>query len=69
MTLFELLQEGCTVEFPFGYILQGDPESAYIEAKVKLAGEISSDGFRTLSKEGTRKALKDARDYQKRNKE
>lgn len=66
MTLFELLKEGCRIEFPSGYILQGDPEYGYIDTKLKISGIVSGDGLRELTKEGTRKALDDARKYAKR---
>lgn len=69
MTLFQLLKEGCKVEFPSGYILQGDPSTMYIDCKVSLAGEVSSDGVRQLNKEGTRMALADARKYEQQNKQ
>lgn len=65
MTLYELLKEGCTIEFPSGYILSGDTEENYIDTKIKLAGKICGDGIRDLTKEGTRLALADARKYQK----
>lgn len=68
MTLFELLKEGCTIEFSSGYILQGDPENDYIDTKVKIAGIVSSDGLRELSKNGTRLALSDARKHEQLNK-
>ncbi len=69
MTLFELLKEGCTIEFPCGYVLKGDPESNYIDTFTDLAGVRESDGLRPLTKEGTREALADARHYAKRIKE
>lgn len=69
MTLFELLSERCTIEFPSGYVLVGDPEFEYIDTYVKLAGELKHDGLRNLSKEGTRLALMDARNHAELNKE
>lgn len=69
MTLFELLKKGCKVEFPSGYILEGDPQYGYINTATKLAGEIHSDGLRDLTKEGTRLALGDAYRHEAQNKE
>lgn len=69
MTLYELLKQGCTVEFPCGYILKGDPEDGYIECKIKLAGEIHNDGLRSLDKKGTAEALGDVKEHEKRMKE
>lgn len=66
MTLYELLKEGCTITFPSGYILVGDPDTGYIDTRIELAGERYDDGLRLLSKDGTRLALNDARQYAKK---
>lgn len=65
MTLFELLKEGCEIQFPSGYILKGDPEDGYIDTAIILSGIRSGDGLRDLTPQGTAKALADARHYQK----
>ena len=65
MTLFQLLQEGCEIKFPFGYILKGYPDQEIINTTIVLAGEYSDDGVRDLTTAGTAKALADARWYEK----
>lgn len=64
MTLFELLKKGCEIKFPYGYILKGDPETGYIQCETELAGDRYPDGCWELTKEGTRKALADARRHE-----
>lgn len=59
-TVFELLQIGCQIQFPNGYIIKGDPESGYIETKMILGEELLDDGLRALSETGTVDALNDA---------
>jgi hypothetical protein len=69
MTLFSLLREGCTIIFPSGYILQRDPATNYIDTRFELDGTCVGDGLRELTKEGSRKALEDARKYEQKQKE
>jgi hypothetical protein len=67
MTLFELLKKGCTIVYPSGYILEGDPDYGYINTKIELAGEYHSDGVRDLTKEGVRLAQQDEKKYAENN--
>jgi hypothetical protein len=58
-TLLDLLQFGCTVEFPNGYSLRGDPDNRYIDC---LANG-SKDGVWQLTEQGVIKALEDAENF------
>lgn len=67
MTVFDVLKIGGEVKFPGGYVLKGDIVEGYIDCMIELAGERHSDGVYDLSPEGVRKALKDAKDHERRN--
>jgi hypothetical protein len=62
-TVFELLQMGCQIQFPNGYVIKGDPETKYIETKFVVGDELLDDGLRNLSEEGTVEAIEDAMKY------
>jgi hypothetical protein len=59
-TVFQLLQMGCQIQFPNGYVLKGDPETGYIETKMIIGDELLDDGLRNLTEEGTVDAINDA---------
>ena len=60
-TLLTLLKAGCKVEFPSGYILEGDPSNGYIDTGFDTGCGYSSDGLRILGRDGVSEALKDER--------
>jgi hypothetical protein len=59
-TVFQLLQMGCQIQFPNGYVLKGDPETGYIDTKMIIGDELLDDGLRNLTEEGTVDAINDA---------
>jgi len=58
-TLLELLKTGCTIEFPSGYSLRGNPSDGYIY----LRTEYGADGLESLDEVGVERALLDERRY------
>jgi hypothetical protein len=63
-TVFELLQMGCQIQFPNGYVLKGDPVTKYIETSFVVGEELVQDGLRNLSEEGTVEAIEDAMKFE-----
>lgn len=63
MTAYEILKMGGAIEFPWGYRLEGDVETGYIDTYIILCGAKHHDGLRSLDKTGTRLAIKDAYFY------
>ena len=61
-TLYTLLKMGCSVKFPSGYILKGDPQNDYIDL---YYSEGYMDGLQHLTKEGLKKSLQDEKNYVK----
>lgn len=53
---------GCSITFPSGYILRGDPVNMYIELD---AGIGYPDGLRNLSREGIKESLDDEKKFAK----
>jgi len=62
-TVFELLQMGCHVQFPNGYILKGNPDTRFIETSMVIGEEMHDDGLRDLTETGTVEAIEDAMKY------
>ena len=69
MTLYEILNMGGSVTFPWGYKLKGDIEDSYIDTYTIVAGEEHHDGLRELTKPGTALALADAMKWKELNKD
>jgi hypothetical protein len=61
--ILELLKQGCSMHFTSGYVLKGDPVSGYIDTGWLYCSEYIPDGLRTLSLEGLKEALSDAKNF------
>lgn len=57
------LQQGWKIEFPSGYVIEGDPETGYIDTGFTLGEHYVGDGLRILNAEGVRLALDDEFKY------
>lgn len=62
-TLLTLLKQGCKIEFPLGYVLQGVPEDRDIREFEVIEGKYYPQGLWTLDAGGVRLAMKDVKKY------
>ena len=67
-TLLTLLKMGCSVEFPSGYRMTGNPKNGYIELSFNLFDYFEPDGLRELNTEGLEASMRDRREFEKRQK-
>jgi len=69
-SVLALLKEGCTIKFPSGYIIKGDPKTSYIDTFIETEDNmVYPDGLRILDKDGVRLALADEKKYRQQNAE
>lgn len=61
-TALTLLRMGCSIEYPSGYRLSGQPEAGYIQ----LSTPFGPDGVWILDKKGVNSAIRDAEEYEKK---
>lgn len=68
ITTLALLKMGCSISFPSGYILTGDPKNGYIDTAYSIDGtDKHPDGLRPLDEDGVRLALDDAKKFSEDN--
>jgi len=65
-TILTLLEMGCKIKFPSGYVLEGDTRTGYINTGFDAGCGYQSDGLRTLDKDGVGEALKDEKNFKNR---
>jgi len=64
-TVIKLLREGCTLMFPSGFGLCGDPENDYIEIFHRAGDAHTGPGIWPLDGSGLSSAMRDIRERER----